>query len=135
MNSPIETYLKTKMERDRMRDQLHALGAKLANFASALMHRPERCSFANTDIGLPAEVTFAPDTVFMNVDEWKTALEIQKMIKAFHDADEAVGREWSQIPTELKSGLQPPGVYAPAQRTAPAQRLSLSQSRRGQWSR
>jgi hypothetical protein len=59
MNSPIETYLKTKMERDRMRDQLHALGAKLANFASALMHRPERCSFANTDIGLPAEVRSA----------------------------------------------------------------------------
>jgi hypothetical protein len=134
MNS-IETYLKAKAERDRVRDQLQSLGASLANLGNALMRKPARCSFSNTGVALPAEVTLGRDTFSMNADEWKTALDIQGMIKAFHDADQAATREWSQIPAELKADLQPPSTYADARRTSPDQRPSLAQSRRGQWSR
>jgi hypothetical protein len=135
MQNSLETYLKSKAERDRIRDQLQALGGKLANVGNALMRKPERFSFSNTGVALPAEVTLGRDTFSMNADEWKTAREIQDMIKAFHDADQTVSRTWSEIPQDLRSGLQAPDAFADVQRTSPDQRPSLAQSRRGQWSR
>lgn len=135
MTNFLETYLKAKAERDCIREQLQSLGGKLANLGNALMHKPERCSFSNTGVALPAEVTLGRDTFSMNADEWKTAHDIQGMIKAFHDADQTATNAWSQIPAELKAGLQPPDVFAEAQRNARDQRPSLAQSRRGQWSR
>ena len=131
----LETYLKAKAERDRIRDQLQSLGAQLANMGNALMRKPEKCSFSNTGVALPAEVTLGRDTFSTNADEWKTAHQIQAMIKAFHDADQTAIGAWAQIPAELRSGLQAPEVFSDVRRSAPDQRPSLAQSRRGQWSR
>ena len=131
----IEAYLKAKVERNRTRDQIQALGGKLVNLGNALMNKPERSSFSNTAIALPAEAMLGRDTFSMNADEWKTALEIQGMIKAFHDADQAMMQHWSQIPADQQSGLQPPTAFSQAQRSGHGQRPSLAQSRRGQWSR
>jgi hypothetical protein len=102
MTSPLENYLETRRDFERIRDAISKFAGMLTAVANELRSDPADFSFTNTGQGLP---TIPKKN--LNGDDWKSAKQIMELLSEYHTARQAVRTAWSNVPSDLRGGLQP----------------------------
>ena len=105
MADEIKAYLDARNEFGKARRDLYDLAAIISEVANYLRMQPPRISFSDTGIDLQTEVRI---THTISADEWKSALDIQKLLARYYEARNNVRNAWSAVPQDRKVGLPSP---------------------------
>lgn len=106
--SAIENYLAANSRWNAAKAQTAAIAQALKQVSELLTRQPEQIVFANSNVGLPAEIVMNSHSISIDAKTWPMPDDIQASLAERYAARKAVVSAWSDVPSELKSGLVPP---------------------------
>lgn len=106
--SAVEDYLQANAEFESAKKELSTIAEELQMFAAQLARNPETTQFANTNVGLPMDISVSSRTKSFDATQWPTPERIQTAIAKRFNAKRKVQTAWGAVPRELQASLVAP---------------------------